>query len=59
MSLFLDIFAALLAWGAATAWVLTRGDKLPPHQDHHRLTRVAGRATLRRRATSGSASAPT
>ena len=30
MSMFLDIFAALLAWGAAAAWVLTGGDKLPP-----------------------------
>jgi hypothetical protein len=30
MSMFLDIFAALLAWGAAAAWVLTGGDKFPP-----------------------------
>jgi len=28
MSMFLDIFAALLAWGAAAVWVLTGGDKL-------------------------------
>ena len=34
MSMFLDIFAALLAWGAAAAWVLTGGDKLPPDWDH-------------------------
>jgi hypothetical protein len=27
-SMFLDIFAALLAWGAAALWVLTGGDKL-------------------------------
>ena len=30
MSMFLDIFAALLAWGAAAAWVLTGGDKFRP-----------------------------
>jgi len=36
MSMFLDIFAALLAWGAAAAWVLTGGDKLPPDWDHVR-----------------------
>ena len=34
MSMFLDIFAALLAWGATAAWVLTGGDKLPPDWDH-------------------------
>ena len=27
MSTFLDVFGALLAWGIAAAWVLTRGDK--------------------------------
>ena len=36
MSMFLDILAALLAWGAAAAWVLTGGDKLPPDWDHLR-----------------------
>ena len=36
MSMFFDIFAALLAWGAAAAWVLTGGDKLPPDWDHLR-----------------------
>ena len=46
MSLFLDIFAALLAWGAAAAWVLTRGDKLLPDHDHYRLR--AWRAVLLR-----------
>ena len=30
MSMFLDIVAALLACGMATAWVLTGGEKLPP-----------------------------
>jgi hypothetical protein len=30
MSMFLDIIAALLAWGVAAAWVLTGGDKLQP-----------------------------
>ena len=30
MSMVLDIVAALLALGMATAWVLTRGDKLSP-----------------------------
>ena len=34
MSMFIDIFAALLAWGAGAAWVLTGGDKLPPDWDH-------------------------
>jgi hypothetical protein len=34
MSVFLDIFAALLAWGAAIAWVLTGRGKLPPDLDH-------------------------
>ena len=29
MSMFLDIFAALLAWGLAAAWVLTGRKKLP------------------------------
>ena len=28
MSMLLDIFAKLLAWGGAAAWVLTGGDKL-------------------------------
>jgi hypothetical protein len=36
MSMFLDIFAALLAWGAAAAWVLTVRAKLPPDLDHLR-----------------------
>jgi hypothetical protein len=34
MPMFLDIFAALLAWGAAVAWVLTGRGKLPPDLDH-------------------------
>jgi hypothetical protein len=34
MSMFLDIFAASLAWGAALAWVLTGGEKLPSDWDH-------------------------
>jgi hypothetical protein len=33
MSMFLDIVAALLAWGMAAAWVLTGGEKLPPDLD--------------------------
>jgi hypothetical protein len=36
MSMFLDIFAALLAWGLAAAWVLTGRKKLPPEWDHLR-----------------------
>jgi hypothetical protein len=36
MSMYLDIFAALLAWGAAAAWVLTGRGKLPPDLDHLR-----------------------
>jgi len=36
MSMFLDIFAALLAWGAAAVWVLTGGDKLTTDWDHLR-----------------------
>jgi hypothetical protein len=31
--MFLDIFAALLAWAAAAAWVLTGRGKLPPDLD--------------------------
>jgi len=26
MSMFFDVFAALLAWGAATAWLVTSDD---------------------------------
>ena len=33
MSVFLDIFAALLAGGLAAAWVLTGGDTLPLDRD--------------------------
>jgi hypothetical protein len=29
MSMFLDIFAALLAWGAAAAWILTGRVSVP------------------------------
>jgi hypothetical protein len=29
MSMFLDIFAAVLALGLAAAWLLTGGDKFP------------------------------
>ena len=38
MSMFLNIVAALLAWGMAAAWVLTGGggDRLPPEWDHLR-----------------------
>jgi hypothetical protein len=36
MPMFLDIFAALLAWGAAAAWVLTGRGKLPPDLDRLR-----------------------
>jgi hypothetical protein len=36
MSMFIDVFAVLLAWGTAAAWVLTGGDKLPPDWDHLR-----------------------
>jgi hypothetical protein len=36
MSVFLDIFTALLAWGAAAAWVLTGRGKLPPDLNHLR-----------------------
>jgi hypothetical protein len=36
MPMFLDISAALLAWGAAVAWVLTGRGKLPPDLDHQR-----------------------
>jgi hypothetical protein len=34
--MFLDIFAALLAWGVAVAWVLTGRGKLSPDLDHPR-----------------------
>lgn len=34
MSMFLDIFAVLLAWLAAAAWVLTGRGELPPDWDH-------------------------
>jgi hypothetical protein len=40
MSMFLDIFAALLAWGAAVAWVLTGRGKLAPDLDHLRTGRA-------------------
>jgi hypothetical protein len=33
MSMFVDIAAALLAWGAAAAWILSGGGKLPPNWD--------------------------
>jgi hypothetical protein len=36
MSMFLDIFAAFLAWGAAAAWVLTGRGELPLDWDHLR-----------------------
>jgi hypothetical protein len=36
MSMFLDIFAALLAWGAAVAWVLTGRGELRSELDHLR-----------------------
>jgi hypothetical protein len=36
MPAFLDIFATLLAWVAATAWVLTGRGELPPDLDHLR-----------------------
>ena len=45
MSMFIDIFAALLAWGAAAAWVLTGGDKLPPDWDHLRTGRADNAGT--------------
>jgi hypothetical protein len=34
--MFLDIFAALLAWAAAAAWILTGHGKLRPDLDHLR-----------------------
>jgi hypothetical protein len=33
MSMFLDLLAALLAWGMAAAWVLTGHGNLPPDRD--------------------------
>jgi hypothetical protein len=39
--MFLDIFAALLAWGAAVAWVLTGRGKLPPDLDRQRTSGAA------------------
>jgi len=45
MLMFLDIFAALLAWAAAAAWVLTGRGKLPPDLDHVR-TGGANKARL-------------
>ena len=36
MAMFVDIFTALLALGAAVAWVLTGRDKLPPDWDRGR-----------------------
>jgi hypothetical protein len=35
MSMFLDIFAALLAVSAAVAWLSTRGELLPDRDDGH------------------------
>jgi hypothetical protein len=32
MSMFLDIFAALLAWGAAAGWILTARVSVPESQ---------------------------
>ena len=34
MSMFIDIFAALLALGAAAVWILTARGELPPDWDH-------------------------
>lgn len=36
MSLFFDIFAALLAWGMAAVWVMTGRGELPADWDHLR-----------------------
>ena len=36
MSMLLDIFAALLALGAAAVWILTARGELPPDWDHLR-----------------------
>ena len=33
MSMFVDIFAALLALAAAAAWLSTRGERLPDRDD--------------------------
>jgi hypothetical protein len=46
--MFLDILAALLAWGAAAAWVLTGGEKLPPDWDHLRARRANKLASSKR-----------
>jgi hypothetical protein len=34
MSMFIDIFAALLALGTAAVWILTARGELPPEWDH-------------------------
>jgi hypothetical protein len=34
MSMFVDIFAALLALWAAAVWILTARGELPPDSDH-------------------------
>ena len=34
MSMFIDIFAALLALGTAAVWILTARGELPPDWDH-------------------------
>jgi hypothetical protein len=34
MSMFVDIFAALLALGTALVWILTTRGELPPDWDH-------------------------
>ena len=36
MSMFLDVFSALLAMGAAAVWILTARGELPPDWDNQR-----------------------
>ena len=44
MSMFIDIFAALLALGAAAVWILTARGELPPDLDHLRTMSLGHRS---------------
>ena len=44
MSMFVDVFAALLALGAAAVWILTARGELPPDWDHLRIMSLGHRS---------------